>query len=400
MYRYLKDDLGVEAAVVGTQVGCSSPVLMAGLDAVDTHAYWQHPQFPAKPWDSANWFVNNVSMVTEPGGVLTRLAMARVAGKPHLVTEYNHSAPNTYSAEAPLLLAAFAALQDFDGVFLFSYSHRNDDWDADTFANFFDIDRHTTKMANLPIAAAMFLRADVSPAAKQVTAALAPRDESELIRRHGRPWNVLNGEALGASPETALIHRVAIDLSGGPSGAGTARPSDAELAQLKTFVSDTSQFIWHAGDRAGQAVIVNTPRTKAVVGFTDGGEFDLAGVTIRPGRSRQGWSTIALTLTEGEEFAGPGRALLVATGTVENTDMGWKNAAKSTVGRDWGHGPTRVEGIDATITLPAKAADVTVWALDERGQRNGEVKVEDTAGHASFRIAPEHQTIWYEIAIR
>jgi hypothetical protein len=32
--------------------------------------------------------------------------------------------------------------------------------------------------------------------------------------------------------------------------------------------------------------------------------------------------------------------------------MGWKNAEKSTVGKDWGEAPTLVEGIPARITLP------------------------------------------------
>ena len=117
MRRYLKEDLEVKAPIVGTIVANSTPNLMARMDAVDTHSYWQHPRFPGRPWDSNNWTVKNVSMVNDKGGGVAGLALQRVAGKPHLCTEYNHSAQNTYSSEAPLLLAAVAALQDSDGLF-------------------------------------------------------------------------------------------------------------------------------------------------------------------------------------------------------------------------------------------------------------------------------------------
>ena len=42
---------------------------------------------------SADWPVANRTMVNEAGGTLPGLALRRVRGKPHLVTEYNHPAP-------------------------------------------------------------------------------------------------------------------------------------------------------------------------------------------------------------------------------------------------------------------------------------------------------------------
>jgi hypothetical protein len=28
------------------------------MDFIDSHAYWQHPQFPNRPWDSGDWLMN------------------------------------------------------------------------------------------------------------------------------------------------------------------------------------------------------------------------------------------------------------------------------------------------------------------------------------------------------
>ena len=65
------------------------------------------------------------------------------------------------------------------------------------------------------------------------------------------------------------------------------------------------------------------------------------------GQTRTGWCTLALAMLEGDVGTAPARALLVATGTTENTGMGWKNAEKTTVGTDWGTDPSLVEGVPA-----------------------------------------------------
>jgi len=42
-----------------------------------------------------------------------------------------------------VLLAAYGALQDWDAIYAFAYSHRKD-WDARRIPGFFDIDQHPT----------------------------------------------------------------------------------------------------------------------------------------------------------------------------------------------------------------------------------------------------------------
>jgi hypothetical protein len=80
--------------------------------------------------------------------------------------------------------------------------------------------------------------------------------------------------------------------------------------------------------------------------------------------------------------------------------MRWKDSARTTVGRDWGTGPTLVEGIPATITLPVPATRLTVWALDERGQRRELVPVRDAGRSATFEIGATYRTLWYEAVVR
>jgi hypothetical protein len=381
MARFLKEELKVRGLVIGTQMGWSPAPIQAELDVIDSHAYWQHPRFPGRSWDPVNWTVANVPMTGAPdGGTLPRLALARVAGKPFVCTEYNHSAPNTYSSEAFPLLAAFAALQDWDGIFAFAYSHRRDEWDVGRIPSFFDIDQHPAKMATLPAAAALFLRGDVRPFSGAAVAAL-PLDRA--IDRVCQAGPYLGADAFGVDRGAALAQQVGLDLN----GPGRATPS-----------SRTPDWTWGLPD-GRKSVLIDTPRSKAVIGDFTGESFTLGEVRIAPGPTRQNWAVLTLTAMDGAGFEVPGRLLITATGLAENTAMGWKNPEHTTLGRDWGRAPTLVEGVSALITLPAPPGRTRVWALDEQGQRRALVPVSDSQGRAEIALDPQFRTIWYEVEI-
>jgi hypothetical protein len=398
MQRYLKEDLKVRGVVMGTIVGCSTPNLMARFETVDTHAYWQLPQFPGRPWDPENWVVPNRTMVNEAGGTLPGLALRRVAGKPHSVTEYNHAAPNTFGGEGFLLLSAYGALQDWDAIYAFAYSHTGE-WDARRITGFFDIDQHPTKMVSLPAAVALFARGDVAPARKQVTAALSKEREVEVLRGSD-PWELVHAGHVGVSRETALVHRVALVTEGGKgSEEGSA---ESVRSGVPRYASDTGELLWDLANRQRGVVTVDTPKSKAVIGYGGGKRFALGDVVIEPRDTVQdGWCTVTLTAMEGSFSTGPARVLVTATGLVENTGMKWKREAKDSVGRDWGKAPSLVEGAPARLTLPVRAGRVQAWALDERGQRKAALIVQNPGDDLSLLVLePSKQTLWYEIEVK
>ncbi|WP_337176973.1 carbohydrate binding domain-containing protein [Paludisphaera sp.] len=389
MYGYLKEDLGVKCVVLGTQMGWSPAPVQARLDAIDSHSYWQHPHFPRRPWDQDDWTIQNLPMAGRPdGGTLPRLGLSRVVGKPFLCTEYNHSAPNTYGAETIPLIAAYAARQDWDGVFLFAYSHRGDDWDARKITSFFDIDQHPAKMATLPAAAAMFLRGDVPVASRTAIARPKADDWIEAGRLRGA-WG-LGGEAFGLTTDQALTSYVGVAIEGVEEPRRPAGPEDSK------------GFAWSPGaDELFGRATIDAPRSKALIGSIKPGPATLGDVTIDTKPNRQGWAAITLTALDGPDFRSPGRVLLTAAGDAGNVGMKWRDAARTTIGRDWGGGPSLVEGIPAVVTLPVPAARVKAWPLDERGRRRDRepLKVAGDAKSAHVRIGPESKTLWYEIEI-
>jgi len=397
MHQFLKNDLKVRGLVTGTIVGCAPITLMAKMDWVDTHAYWQHPRFPVRPWDPEEWTVSNKSMVNEKGGTLPRLALKKVLGKPHACTEYNHSAPNTYGSEGALLLAAYAGLQDWDALYIFAYSHSDSGtWDSRKINSFFDIAQHPLKMATLIPAMVLFSRGDVSPARQQMVAAIDSEKEADMLRSAGS-WSLIDGGSAGIPQEAALIHRVSVATDGVPVPPGALAPGRLTITGNR-FLSDTGELLWDLSEPNRGVVTINTPMSKAVIGYGGGKRFLLGDVAIEPRNSMQdGWCAITMTCMDKPA----GRWIITATGYAENSGMVWKNPEKSSVGRKWGNAPSLVEGIAARITLPFPNSRLKVWVLDEKGQRSAPVPTTSAPNNQAFlEIGPQWKTIWYEIQAR
>ena len=381
MRAFLKQDLGVEAAIIDTQASYGG---MAGTyresfnDFVDMHAYWQHPSFPGRPWDSANWTIRNTPMAADQtGGNLARLGIYRVAGKPFTVSEYDHPAPSHYVAEMFPMIASFAAIQDWDGLFQFDWG--GTDPDARRITGYFSLQQHPAKLAFLPAAALMFRRGDVETA--RGTARLAvPQGQVEELTAD----NISMSEAWkkgGVSTSDTLTHRLELRfMSGGKLAAEVSREAGSPVS-------------W---DMEAGLYIVDAPAAKAVVGRCAGRTTKLKGAEFEVKANSRNFAVLALNAVDGQPLAKSSRLLLVAAGNVENTGMGW-NADHTSVGAKWGSAPTICEGIAARVTLTTTTKRAKVHALDGAGARAGEVPATLAAGKLSFEIGPQFKTLWYEI---
>jgi len=379
MRAFLKHDLGVEANIIDTQAsygGVAGAYRESFNDFVDMHAYWQHPGFPGRPWDSSNWNIRNTPMVADKnGGNLARLAVYRVAGKPYTVSEYDHPAPSHYAAEMFPMIGSFAAIQDWDGLFQFDWG--GTDAAAGRITGFFSLQQHPAKLAFLPAAALMFRRGDVGalPGTARLT---IPAQEAEVFTADNVSmadvWKKA-GVATGDMVTRRLELRFA---SRGKTEAQVSGPRRSPVA-------------W---DADAPIYTVDAPAAKAAVGRPkatklEGAEFE---VSANPNN----FAALTLNAVDGKPVGKSGRLLLVAVGNVENTDMGW-NADHTSVNTKWGHAPTICEGIAARIALDTTAKHAQVYALDGSGAHTAEVPVTLASGKLSFEIGPRFKTVWYEI---
>ena len=411
MYTYIKEELGARSLVAGTQVPLSPSAVQAQLDYIDVHKYWGHPQFPGGSWDGQNWYFNNNTMVNAEGGTIADLAGLRVAGKPYVVSEYNHPVPNTYGVEGLLLAGAYGAFQDWDGIVVFDWTS-NRRYDAGQLTNHFNIKSHPLKLVTLPAVAAMFTRGDVAPGETVVFLPLSREEQLGLMAERTQTSVAHRAWSRAMPAQLPLTHRVARLLTDEETEAGKAEAGPASGAGLTAVksVTDTGELLWDRSAAGAGVVVVNTARSSAVIGYGEGRTFALPHLTLKPGPTLQdGWSAITYTVME-ESESGPVRALLTATGYCQNTGMQWQSLGEGRFTlRNWGSGPVLVEGVPAEVALET-GKKVRVYALDAAGYRLTEVPVIYThaagAGPdggdarlavAQFAIGPQYRTLWYEI---
>ncbi len=413
MFDFLKTELKVRSVVYGTIIGTSTPTLMAKLDAVDAHGYWNHPVFPVQQWDMSDWYIKNAAMVNNPYySAISDMAVRRIKGKPQLVTEYSHPYPNTFAAEGFLILSAYAGFQDWDVLVPFAYCARLNDWDLKKIPNFFDIDQNPNLLASFVPAAAAFRRFDVKPALEEITVALDRQKELDLMLGTIL-WKLVDAENAGIPRLAGYLHRLAMEIV--PEGAAKARaaPDAPETGASQTvFASDTGELLWDVSTKGKGVFTANSERTKMVVGFSGEKSFTLGDVVIKPGETIQGgFSVITATVMDGDSFQGAKRILVTALGAEMNDGTFWRrypdkdiqfpppDGERVTLRTGFGVAPSRVEGIRAVIGLPVPADRARAWALDSRGNRTAKIAVSGDSRSSSIAIGPSYRALWYEVEI-
>jgi hypothetical protein len=394
--RFLKDDLKVRVPIWQTQAqfgGWGGAQREMNSDAMDVHIYWKHPEFSGAAWDLSGWHVGNVSMATSPqNDPLVSYSLVRATNKPLVVTEWNSGQPNDYGAETLLMAASHAAHQGWAGVWLFDY-HSNGAWDRNGIENFFSIDSNTAKMATAPLAALLFRRGDVTPSNTLTYLALPP----------DAAWSEVANTPVGPSVQPFLKTWTNAGASrdiGLTSRAQTVgaramfpTPSLASLESPSSWTSDTGE-VRH--DARGWSV--DAPKSKAFAGLVAGRRFKMGELEMWFPASTIPWAAGGLTSLDAEPIETSKRMLLTLVGRAENPNMGW-NAARDSVGSNWGQGPLYVSSPSGTVKLWTSFKSARVWALDERGERR--FPVPSTVENGALKFSPSNlwRTVWYEVEL-
>ncbi|MEK7767862.1 MAG: hypothetical protein AAB368_16650, partial [bacterium] len=394
MRRFLKETLGVQALVYDTQAGYGQ---VAGLfregslsDLVDDHGYWEHPSFPGGDWDPGNWTIRNVSQVgAKTGGTLADLAMRRVAGKPFTVSEYNIPSPNDHAAEALPMLAAFAAFQDWDALYAYTYVDFSREWAADHLLRYFDFCGHAGKLVFAPLAARAFRSGLVAPGRTPVTLTLPGEAASYLAAGKGNVWDLW--ETGGMPPSASAMRRMQVKLA---PGAGGVPSASERVSPSGASASDTNELFWDP-DSSQPLFAVSAPAFRMLAGAVSARKVPLGDVTLEFGKLGFDYACFALVALDDRPVAESQRLLVALASRVENQGMTW-NADRSSVGRGWGKGPTIAEIVPATLTLPG-----TGWkaeSLDGFGAPAATLPVESSGGATRIRLNDSHPSLWYSLS--
>ncbi|RIA43765.1 hypothetical protein DFR49_1994 [Hephaestia caeni] len=347
MKRFLRDEVGVKSPIVPladhTYFIANQPLMRTAMksDVLDAHVYWQHPAIYGR---------RNEPMVNSPElSIIQKLARSATVGKPYTVSEVNHPYPSDYGSEMIPILASYAALQDWDGIFFYTFETKISGKWTPMIGDHFDITLDPVKMAQMPAGAMIFLRGDVSAAKEVMTRSYSTDQISEASRM---PRAAMPYYTPGFDMKLPLVHGSRVSCL-------DCKPSlPAPLPEMDPIISDTGELRWQTDDGKDGLVTINTPRSQALVGFVSANrEVQTRNLSADIANT---FATITLSSLDNKPLNLSDRMLLTTTGKVENTGAEWdKRRAMLT---NWGTAPTVIEPITGWIQLKDLEGAVGVFA--------------------------------------
>ena len=405
----VREKVGALVPVTGTQMGYGGLMNIdsqAGLDYQDNHFYVDHYNFPNVAWDGRDWRQRDQSSLASGMTSFQSMAIARQAGKPYTVSEFNQPWPNTYAAEIDPTLAAFAAFQDWDSIMHFAYSHGRG-WD-DGVPNGFNMNGDWTKYPGFAQSAWLF-RSDAiqigrAPVEIPVSAALRLRATREKRNSNIGPFLT---SVLGYDPNLAFVHPVRVlDSEDAPL------PDAATQKVALPFESDTGDMTYDPNSRI---FLLHAAKANGVFGWVGGKKITAGAIDVE---LVTGFAAILVTPIDQAPIDQSKWLFLSNPGSTRRTQPGSSPARPQQIvtypgTTDWytlepepgvnkpsgnlngGQRPVWMEKMEAYVTIRTQARQLIVYPLGPNGGRLEPFSAEPVEG--GFRLHLASDTPWYEI---
>lgn len=444
-WKHMRDHIvgltGVEdrPLIIGTQVDYSPAFVQAqDMDIIDTHSYWQH--YSSLP--NGVLVARNIPMsgaVTGQDTVGLRSGR-RMLNKPFMGTESGHGYPNTFGGEGIPIVAAYAAVQGWQGLCYFAYEDHNREefltyvsngqpvsgtglpsggrFDSG-FEGVWTMGRSPTKMASMPAGVQALNTVTAAPAASAAWVVADKRSMIELIRQRQRV-NIGATDFGGGAISSMLAFTTRLGMRMDASDCYVVRPS---VQPTSGALADPSgRLLWNTTTPTARFVM-SAAVVKAFSGYFVPGTpialGDNVSVTLNETMqhltnvgtvSPECWGAIALVLKEGAAFGAAGSRWLVTTaGYTDNFKSTWQTYRGPLAGEDSpaplsapaavGQSPTLVERIGGTLTVPVGAGRLAAYSLDGNGDRIAPLAVVYNGGMATVTLPSLTPTLWYEMSV-
>jgi hypothetical protein len=330
-----------------------------------------------------------------PGLGLFSIGLQQVLDRPFTLSEWTNVHPNHYLAEAPALVAVYGmGLQGWDGSYQFT-SEVGPGYSAFVGRPAFQVWR-TDVPANAgqyPALSRMIYRGDVKES-DPISIRKVSLEELEQGNLSFSDKVVQNGDVKSFSgvttPETMLAGRCVVQF--------TDKPEPSVLPDLTKYqkgaitTSTTGQLAWDATNPDHCSFTVDTPGTKAIVGFAKDKTAKLGDVTLT---SHNPYVSLFLTSLEKAADLTTTKSALVSI-ISRNTTTGLKIFTIDNHILDQGNaaGPIVLEPVQADIAFSGRTVSA-VNVLDVDGKRTeATVPVDNGVIHLD---TGRDKTMYYEI---
>jgi len=368
--KYLKTDLGYGGLVVASNWTTADNATLLPIerwtyqacDIIDKHGYFGGPHK-----GEASGYSVRVGHTYEDRSGLENVSklpvhMIQEAGFPSMISEIGWPQPNKYRAEFAPIVAALAALQGIDNVSLFAMGSN---YVRDAGMGKFQLASPSISMT-FPAAALMYRRGDVAEA----TPTFIEQTEADLFSLT-KP-SPTEAEALDELRKTGNETRDAAQVVGRVVRTKPPAPRVRRGADQQIQFRDTA---------GGNVMIIDTPRTKAAIGFLkSAGPIQIGAINID---CKNAYAAILVTSLDDQPIDQSKKVLITAM--TDDRPYGF-DAPGGTI-RSLGQFPFTVEKIEATVDLGRRSSRLpTITVLDENGTPRG---------RGAEKLAPDAvYTVW------
>ncbi len=383
--------LGVKALLTSQNCGPHSAPMMAMREAcydyVDDHFYVDHPRFLGRKWSLPSSCPNKNPVFAS---YLPPVAAAftRMPSKPFCITEWNFSGPGMYRGVGGIMTGAMGALQNWDGLWRFAYSHNQTNLeDGSGVPGYFDVASDPLGQASDRASVCLFLRGDMPPLADRLALAVTP----DALR----PGKGQGSVSVGANWRNAAWQtQVATSVSPAPGFKTFPLAKFRSQKDPPVPLADNPHL---AFDRTHGSFRIATPLTAG--GFTPSGACIAGPVSFDVGEVP---ATVWASSLDGQPIERASRLLVTHLTDVQADGNVYDDEAK-TVLLKWGTRPLVRDGsAEISLARDAAAPAVTVWALDTSGRRLEQVPSALKDGRLMFTAAvrgPRGARMLYEIGL-
>jgi len=334
--------------------------IYAAWDAADMHLEWGQTQ--------ARRSLDNRSALRNPRAHrLLESAAFAVEGQAFVITELNHPFPNRHMAEAPLLWATLASVQDWDALIWFEWLLDAPPEQKGFVFSQFDLSHATVKTAQMPSASSLFRSGAIPPANGFFPIYRSPTSAKlqALMGKTPLPWE-------SQDVDFWLRHRI--------------RSLLGETTVPEREGSPPVGIEWHPSDGV---LRLEQNKLHAVVGPAGSPS------TSRLDPQLQGWSAVSLASGDGLPLEESTLLLLTIATQQENTGMAWD--LDQSVIRAWGGAPILIEPAQGQVRFAWKGRP-HVEVLDEKGQVLSVLKAKRSGrGWWAIQVDEQVQSPWLRI---
>jgi hypothetical protein len=387
---FLKDTLGVKVPVTFTNnyYGLASIASQARADYVDAHSYWGHPSFP-HGWSATDFNIPNQPMVKSPAtSTILELALSRVAGKPFVVSEYNHPFPNSNLCEAPAFFFGYLGFFDADGAYWHAYNDYTLHYQQTFQGDFFTVGTNPVLMTQMLLGKA-FLKGGIAPAKDPTPVDFTFSETLESPKKFGDS-HVLN-TADGMSPLYPMHHPIAYRDFHAPATTVTkAWPQFTDKV-----ASSTGELDW---DGAAGLFKVNSASWQGITGYLGSANpvFPAYALNHIKTTANRDFAAVHLIALDSLPISASRHLVLLTSGRVENPSTIWNASATSLVTWDQPSDTAICEPVTGQISFaPSEPGKFALYPLDPRGNRRAPLPLR-SQGDRVYADLPG-TTLWYEV---